>query len=47
MLESEVSQQIYALAKEKLGIRRHWHKRIVRAGPNSVIIPQSNVALVT
>jgi len=37
VLESELSQQIYALAKEKLGIRRHWHKRIVRAGPNSVL----------
>src|SRR5262249_30802851 len=37
VLESELSAEIYALAAEKLGVRRHWHKRVVRAGPNSVL----------
>ena len=36
-LESEISAEIHALAARKLGVRRHWHKRIVRAGPNSVL----------
>jgi len=37
LLESELSKQIYALASARIGVRRHWHKRIVRAGPNSVL----------
>jgi Xaa-Pro dipeptidase len=37
LLESELSKQIYALASERSGARRHWHRRIVRAGPNSVL----------
>ena len=36
-LESEVSADIFALAKERFGVRRHWHKRIVRAGPNTLL----------
>lgn len=35
-LESELTAQIYALAQQRFGVRRHWHKRIVRAGPNTV-----------
>jgi Xaa-Pro dipeptidase len=35
-LESELSREIHALAKEEFGLRRHWHRRIVRAGPNTV-----------
>lgn len=35
-LESELSREIHALAKENFGLRRHWHRRIVRAGPNTV-----------
>lgn len=34
--ESDVTEDIFALAREKFGVLRHWHKRIVRAGPNSV-----------
>lgn len=36
--ESEVTEDIFALAREKFGVQRHWHKRIVRAGPNTVTI---------
>jgi len=37
MLESELTQEIHALAQSRFGVRRHWHKRIARAGPNSVL----------
>lgn len=36
-LESEVSADIHALARSRFGLRRHWHKRIVRAGPNTML----------
>src|SRR5450755_1854499 len=36
-LESEVSADIHALAQNRFGVRRHWHKRIARAGPNTVL----------
>jgi Xaa-Pro dipeptidase len=35
--ESELSQEIYALANRRYGVRRHWHKRVVRAGPNTLL----------
>jgi Xaa-Pro aminopeptidase len=37
MLESELTEEIHALAQARFGVRRHWHKRIARAGPNSVL----------
>ena len=36
-LESELSEDIYELAAERFGVRRHWHKRIVRAGSNTML----------
>jgi hypothetical protein len=36
-LESEVSAEIHALAQSRFGVSRHWHKRIARAGPNTVL----------
>jgi Xaa-Pro aminopeptidase len=36
-LESELSSEIHDLAHERYGVRRHWHKRIVRAGPNTML----------
>jgi Xaa-Pro dipeptidase len=36
--EQEVEQDIYALAQQSFGITKHWHKRIVRSGPNTVCI---------
>jgi Xaa-Pro aminopeptidase len=34
--EREVEDAIKALAFEKFGVSTHWHRRIVRSGPNSV-----------
>jgi Xaa-Pro dipeptidase len=36
-LESEVSAEIHELARRSYGVRRHWHKRVVRSGPNTVL----------
>jgi Xaa-Pro aminopeptidase len=36
-LESELSEEIHRLARARHGLRRHWHKRIVRSGPNSLL----------
>lgn len=37
ILESQLSREIHALAQRRFGLRRHWHKRVVRAGPNTVL----------
>jgi Xaa-Pro aminopeptidase len=34
--ESEINESIYALAQRMYGIKRYWHKRIVRAGRNTL-----------
>jgi Xaa-Pro aminopeptidase len=34
--ESRLSDEIFELARERYGVRRHWHKRIVRSGPNTL-----------
>jgi Xaa-Pro dipeptidase len=34
--ESEINESVYALAKRMYGISRYWHKRIVRAGRNTL-----------
>jgi len=34
--ESEINEGIYALAGQMYGISRYWHKRIVRAGRNTL-----------
>jgi Xaa-Pro aminopeptidase len=36
-LESELSADIQALAQSRFGVRRHWHRRVVRAGPNTLL----------
>src|SRR5262245_14791462 len=40
--ESEASAAIRALAAERFGMPRHWHKRIVRSGPNTLRPYQDN-----
>jgi Xaa-Pro aminopeptidase len=35
--ENEVSAEIHALAQSRFGVRRHWHKRVVRSGPNAML----------
>jgi Xaa-Pro dipeptidase len=34
--ESQLNEEIYALAEKNYGITKYWHKRIVRAGPNTL-----------
>ncbi len=34
--EKELSDQVYVLAQELFGIRKYWHKRIVRTGVNTI-----------
>jgi Xaa-Pro aminopeptidase len=34
--EMQLSQEIHALAAERFGVKAHWHKRIVRTGPNTL-----------
>jgi Xaa-Pro dipeptidase len=40
--ETEVDKDIYALAERSFGVKKHWHKRIVRSGPNTVCIFAEN-----
>lgn len=37
VLESELSAEVHDLALRRFGVRRHWHKRVVRCGPNTVL----------
>jgi Xaa-Pro dipeptidase len=34
--EREVEEAIFALAERDFGVERHWHRRIVRSGPNTL-----------
>jgi Xaa-Pro dipeptidase len=34
--ETEINESVYALAEQTYGITRYWHKRIVRAGRNTL-----------
>jgi Xaa-Pro dipeptidase len=36
--EKELDDEIYELARRDFGVEMHWHKRVVRAGPNTVCI---------
>jgi Xaa-Pro aminopeptidase len=40
--ESAAEKDIYALAERDFGVTRHWHKRIVRAGINTLTIASDN-----
>jgi hypothetical protein len=40
--EREVEQEIYAIALAQFGVEKHWHKRIVRAGANTLTIAADN-----
>jgi Xaa-Pro aminopeptidase len=37
VLESDLSKEIHALASKRFGVRRHWHKRVVRCGENTLL----------
>src|SRR6185312_11763598 len=34
--EREVADEIFALAERRLGVTQHWHRQIVRSGPNTL-----------
>ena len=36
-LESELTAEIHALAQSRFGVSRHWHKRLARSGPNTLL----------
>jgi hypothetical protein len=36
--EEELSEEIAAFAEEHFGVTQHWHKRIVRAGANTLCV---------
>ncbi|HEY5084164.1 MAG TPA: M24 family metallopeptidase, partial [Rhizomicrobium sp.] len=38
----QVEDEIGALAEREFGVEKHWHRRIVRAGPNGVTIAGDN-----
>ncbi|MBS7811801.1 M24 family metallopeptidase [Roseococcus pinisoli] len=40
--EREVEKDIYALAARDFNVEKHWHKRIVRAGINTLTIAADN-----
>ncbi|MBN8846793.1 MAG: aminopeptidase P family protein [Sphingomonas sp.] len=40
--EREVEQDILALAGREFGVEKHWHKRIVRAGANTLATASDN-----
>src|SRR5271163_1008460 len=47
VLESQINQDIYDLAERKFGISTYWHKRIVRAGRNTLAPYDENPADLT
>ena len=40
--ETQLSYEVCTLASEKFGIENHWHKKIVRAGKNTLCIYPDN-----
>jgi Xaa-Pro dipeptidase len=40
--ERALSNEIRDLASDMFGVTRHWHKRIVRSGPNTIEIARAN-----
>ncbi len=40
--ERAVEQDIYALAQREFGVEKHWHKRIARAGINTLCVAGDN-----
>ncbi|TDL99087.1 MAG: aminopeptidase [Flavobacteriaceae bacterium] len=40
--ESELNEEIFSLAKDLFSIQKHWHKRIVRTGENTLFPYDAN-----
>jgi Xaa-Pro dipeptidase len=45
--ERDVEQDIYRLAQERFGVEKHWHKRIVRSGSNTLTTAGDNPSVRT
>ncbi|MDB5737927.1 MAG: aminopeptidase [Sphingomonas bacterium] len=45
--EREVERDIRALAADRFGVEKHWHKRIVRCGPNTLATAGDNPPILT
>jgi len=45
--EREVQDDVYTLAEAEFGVTIHWHKRIVRCGPNASLIGGENPPVLT
>ncbi len=45
--EREVEKDIYALAADQFGVQKHWHKRIVRCGVNTLATAGDNPPILT
>jgi Xaa-Pro dipeptidase len=45
--ERQVEDEIGVLAEREFGVKKHWHRRIVRAGANSVTIAGENPPIQT
>jgi Xaa-Pro dipeptidase len=45
--EREVEKDIYALAADEFGVEKHWHKRIVRCGANTLATATDNPPVLT
>jgi Xaa-Pro dipeptidase len=45
--EREVEQDILRLAQEQFGVEKHWHKRIVRCGANTLATAGDNPPVLT
>jgi Xaa-Pro aminopeptidase len=35
--EKALSREVHALAADMFGVKAHWHKRVIRAGPNTML----------
>lgn len=42
VLDSEATAAVVDLAAQRFGVTRHWHKRIIRSGPNTLQPYQEN-----
>jgi Xaa-Pro dipeptidase len=40
--ERQIEKEIYSIALQEFGVEKHWHKRIVRSGPNTLTIAADN-----
>jgi Xaa-Pro aminopeptidase len=42
--EGELNAEIHALGEQRFGITAHWHKRLVRTGPNTLLTYRADPA---